>query len=216
MHDILKDFAMVDRREYLPSCPVCGLIFTSSSALVLLSCRHFFCPGCTSYFLVEGRYQCPLCEGQSEEVKDGAALGESIAFLASWVQAAQDPEQKEYVIGRLLDDVVMVRRNLNFNQVPCRIQVKGQCPRSFSCPCDHELTQFRKKLCPKVGCHNEQCLFVHSTGEEVKTQSVALEVAKETTTSQNPPVKRLEKKVQKPGPGKQPAKSNENGCCTVF
>lgn len=157
MLDILKDFAMVDRREYLPYCPICGSTFLNSRAIYLLDCNHFFCANCVGYFGGQLGYTCPF-DGQRSGVRDGGFLGEAVEFLEKWATLIGQLS-KEEIVERLLAEILMVRKNLNFKEMPCRIG--PNCLHNFLCPCDHTMSRYHTSLCPKQDCPNQDCMFDH-------------------------------------------------------
>lgn len=149
---------MVDRREYLPYCPICGSFFHSAREICLLNCRHFFCANCVSYFGGQMGYICPF-DGEPSGVRDGEFMGEAVEFLSGWVTLLEQFSTEE-IVDRLLAEIPMVRKNLNFKAMPCRIGT--QCTRNFCCPCDHTLQRYHSNPCPKQDCQNQECMFDHS------------------------------------------------------
>lgn len=162
MWDILKDFALVDRREYLPYCPVCGSFFQTAAEICILGCKHFFCGNCVSYFSGQVGYICPF-DGLESGRNSGKFMGEAVDFLANWVvEVKENPQMQDEIVDRLLADIPMVRKNLNFKGTPCRIRASGVvCKETFLCPCDHDLVNYRKKQCPYQACGNQDCMFDH-------------------------------------------------------
>lgn len=163
MFNIIKDFAMVDRREYLPYCPICGEFFQTSVDLWMLKCNHFFCARCVTYFKLDtGVFGCPFDGERSEGIRSGEFLGESIQFLAEWAKLVSTFSE-ENLIDRLLSDIILLRSKLNFESVPCRITASGTlCNGAFMCRHDHTLKFYRKRPCPNYDCPNKDCMFMNA------------------------------------------------------
>lgn len=217
---------MVDRREYLPYCPICGSFFGTAGEICMLACNHFFCRNCINYFGGQEGYSCPFDRQQSHP-KDGAFMGGAIEFLANWVvQIGQDPSCQDDVIDRLLSEIPMIRRNLNFKGMPCRIKASGLvCICNFKCPCDHELVNYQKSPCPFPGCQIRECMFDHSQmqGFPQVVNPTGDSAVQPVQAAQNPsyppsyqPVASLPKA---PPPVTQPlapvASSSRSGCCDL-
>jgi hypothetical protein len=160
--DILKDFAMVDRREYVPYCPICATSFAVSSEIRLFPCSHFLCVGCFERLTIR---KCPFCQ-QEGEVRSGEFLGDAVSFLATWTEEVARGVSKELVVDRLIEEILLVRKNLSCKILPCRVQAEGRiCSKLFNCPYDHTFQLYRKQLCPIPRCpHGERCLYIHSGG----------------------------------------------------
>ena len=148
---------MVDRREYLPYCPICGAFFLNSRDIYLLDCNHFFCGNCVGYFGGQLGYTCPF-DGQRSGIRDGGFMGEAVEFVEKWVTLIRQLSTDD-TVERLLAEILMIRKNLNFKDMPCRIG--SHCIRNFLCPCDHTMGRYRTSPCPKQDCQNKDCMFDH-------------------------------------------------------
>lgn len=148
---------MVDRREYLPYCPICGAFFPNSRAIYILDCNHFFCANCVGYFGGQLGYTCPF-DGQRSGIRDGGFMGEAVEFLEKWVTLIGQFSTDE-TVERLLAEILMIRKNLNFKGMPCRIG--PNCIHNFLCPCDHTMGRYHTSPCPKQDCPNKDCMFDH-------------------------------------------------------
>ena len=159
--DILKDFAMADRREYVPYCPICSTLFSVSAAMRLFPCNHFLCGTCMG-LLTEQR--CPFCR-QEGPVRTGEALGDTVSFLAEWAQEVVKGTDRDLVVDRLLREILQVRKHLNCKDLPCRVQAEGRpCAQTFKCPYDHSCRLYRKQICPLPRCPNgDRCVYLHSS-----------------------------------------------------
>ena len=169
--DILKDFALVDRREYVPYCPICATSFNVSSEMRLFPCNHFLCVACLERLATQ---RCPFCP-QEGEVRNGEFLGDAVKFLATWTQEVAQGTSKELIVDRLIEEILLVRKNLNCKILPCRVQAEGRlCSKRFNCPYDHTFQLYRKQPCPIRECpHGESCLYIHSGGSTGGTQQPA-------------------------------------------
>ena len=216
---------MVDRREYLPYCPICGSFFRTAGEICMLACNHFFCRNCINYFGGETGYSCPFDRQQSYP-KDGGFMGGAIEFLANWVvQIGQDSSSQDEVIDRLLTEIPMIRRNLNFKGMPCRIKASGlACICNFKCPCDHDLVNYQKSPCPFPRCQNKECMFDHSQMQGLPQVNPAGDLAVQPVqAAKNPsyPVNNQQAaSISKALPPPQPPQpevvpSERSGCCDL-
>lgn len=152
---------MVDRREYLPYCPICGHFFLTSSHIYLLRCKHFFCQNCLLSLTTNSILTCPFDDLQSPPPTDCSFLGSTIEFLTNWIR--ETDKSQETTLNRLLEDIILLRLTLNFKGVPCRIKASGgACICNFKCPYDHTMQNYRTKRCGYAGCRNEECMFEHA------------------------------------------------------
>jgi hypothetical protein len=157
--DIIKDFALVDRREYVPYCPLCTTSFTASGDICVLTCNHFLCRDCFGRLTSQ---VCPFCQSDAQ-MRTGDFLGDAVTFLSTWFEEVARGRSRDEVVDQLIEQILVVRKNLKCKDLPCRIQAEGRiCSEAFRCPYDHKLTNFQKQICTIPQCpYGDRCFFIH-------------------------------------------------------
>ncbi len=157
--DIIKDFALVDRREYVPYCPLCTTSFTASGDICVMTCNHFLCRDCFGRLASQ---VCPFCQSDVQ-MRNGDFLGDAVTFLSTWFEEVARGRSREEVVDQLIEQILVVRKNLKCKDLPCRIQAEGRiCSEAFRCPYDHKLTNFQKQICTIPQCpYGDRCFFIH-------------------------------------------------------
>lgn len=229
--DIIKDFAMVDRREYVPYCPLCATIFATSAEMQVFSCNHFLCTNCLQLLPAQ---VCPFCKADVQ-TRTGEFLGDAVNFLATWMTEVGQGRDRAQVVDQLIEQILMVRKNLKCRDLPCRIQAEGRdCAQQFKCPYDHTLLMFQKQICDIPRCpHGDHCLFLHSPASQPVSQPSNPPEERKQPISQSPisePASTQKRSVeissppppkpQKEGSNKKPGsnshkKSGSQSCCTL-
>lgn len=219
--DILKDFALVDRREYVPYCPLCATPFTTSSEIRVFGCKHFLCAQCLALLSSQ---TCPICQDPTEP-RNGDFMGDAVMYLSTWMQEAAQGTDKETVIDRLLSEILVVRRNLKCSDLPCRIQAEGRvCTQVFKCPYDHKCQLYHQQPCVLRECpHGDRCLFQHPSvpasqspaASPAESKKPAPQAGKAGSAKTGKTVQTGKKGPVKAGkPGSK--KGGEQACCGLF
>lgn len=217
---------MVDRREYVPYCPLCATIFTSSAEIHVLSCKHFLCANCLALMTA---HVCPFCK-EPVQSWSGEFLGDAVAFLATWVTEVEQGRDRNTIVDQLIEQILMVRKNLKCSDLPCRIQAEGRmCTQVFKCPYDHKLLKYKKAVCDIPRCpYGDRCLFTHPPPPPPKPVSQPSNQPEESkvpapsqSTSPNKPTTSSSQAAKKGGPKKagpsKPGskKGGEPACCLL-
>lgn len=152
---------------------------------------------------------------------DGSLIGSAVEFLTMWVtEVGKNGQSKEDTVDHLLEDIVVVRKNLNFKDMPCRINASGgTCIQNFKCPYDHTLQKYHKQQCPNPVCQNKECMFAHSPSisQSVPTGNAVAPMLPAPADSRRdksaPPPDSEEKK--QPEKVIKPAVTQESSCCDL-
>ena len=149
----------MDRREYVPYCPLCTTSFTASGDICVLSCTHFLCRNCFERLAPQ---VCPFCQSAGQ-MRTGDFLGDAVTFLSTWFEEVAIGRNKDEVVDQLIEQILVVRKNLKCKDLPCRIQAEGRiCSQVFRCPYDHKLSTFQQQICPIPECpYGDRCFFIH-------------------------------------------------------